>query len=130
MRARKRVVVMGGSELQQSVLGIVLESRTYHVVIASDAALEKLRTPSVFLLVEGEGCDARADRVRERFPETPVVRVALPATLAGGEWCPALLRDLAIATAAKRGPKPLFRIAKRSAAGEMARAQVMRRRVG
>ena len=124
MRPRKRIAVLGATELEASTLAIVLETRGYRVEICmSEAAAMRIATPAAFLVL---GLDnAQRERVRSRLRLQH--RDCGFAMESHGADAATVLEAVKAAAVMRRGPKSLRAVA--SAAGEMARAAKNRRRV-
>lgn len=131
MRPRKRIAVLGATELEASTLGVVLESRKYIVEIcASESAAMRIETPAAFLIL---GLDAgqrmRAEtRLRLQHRGAGFVMESHGEPDAHG-WMACVLERLGHAAYGGHGPRPKYANAKLSARGEVRRAEKHRRRV-
>jgi len=130
MRPRKRIAVLGATELEESVLCVVLEAHGYAVEICvSENAAMRIETPQVFVIL---GLDqAQRQRVESRLrlqhPDSGFAMESHGVTVCMTSF----LERVALAASRRRGPrlKPKHTHAKASAAGEVVRAEKNRRRI-
>jgi len=130
MRPRKRIAVLGATELEASTLAIVLEARGYRVDICmSEESAMRIETPAAFLVLGMS--NAQRERVRSRLRlqhrGCGFAMESHGADIAGMAWVGEMIEAVRMAVSARRDAKHL--VAKASAAGELARAARNRRRV-
>jgi hypothetical protein len=133
MRPRKRIAVLGATELEAASLGVVLESRGYCVEICmSENAAMRIETPEVFLILGLSEWQRQRVQSRLRLQHRYVAFVMESHdALQSQAWMACMLERLKLAMIRHRGPRPAPKhvMAKLSAAGEVKRAERNRRRI-